>query len=72
MSVDGARITANVPTGPIGEVGLKEPSDTILADPFLIPSLNAWHLSSGSTNLSNKIVGSTFALSNPSCISDHA
>ena len=65
-------ITADVPTGPIRVEGLKEPSETMLAVPFLIPRHNASHLSRGSLTLSNRIVGSAFALFNPSSMEVHA
>ena len=48
-------MTADVPTGPMEEVGLKEP--TILVVQLWMPSTRNWHISSGRTNLSRNIVG---------------
>ena len=59
-------MTAEVLAGPMGEAASKEPLETILSVPFLIPSTRLLHISSGRMNLSSKIVGSLIALSNPS------
>ena len=59
-------MTAEVPAGPIGEAASKEPSETMLVVQFLMPSTRLLHISSGSMNLSSKIVGSLIALLNPS------
>ena len=56
--VDGARMTAKVPALPIGELGSKDPSKTILTVPFLIPSTRLLQISLGRMDLSNKTVGS--------------
>ena len=58
--------SAEDPTGPIGDAGSKEPSETILAVPRIILSARSIQFLSRRRYLPKIIVGSLMAVSNPS------
>ena len=49
-------MTAEVPAGPIEEVASNDPSEIVLEVPLCMPSTRALYISSGSMNLSSRIV----------------
>ena len=60
--MEEARMTADIPAGPIGESSSKEPSLTIQAVPQTRPSTRFRQLLEGSSYGPSKVVGSSTAV----------
>ena len=68
---EGARITADMPAGPIGDFGLKDLSLTTHAVPSVIPFAKLFHFSSEILYLSSRIDVSLTASVRPSLMEFH-